>query len=132
MSGWPLKFAQTTKADQEIQNIQKCLEAGYDYVISVCSDDKSLSLLKTGAKKSFTFKERERIRFYHPSKVKEFLKSVDLAGIVSEKGIVSGQISRAETMMDTTKLRSFWELRRTLYMNGSFKKRFRMLRLDGW
>jgi excisionase family DNA binding protein len=111
-----IEICHTTKADQEMQNIRKCLEAGYDYVISVCSDDKSLSLLKTGAKKSFTFKERERIRFYHPSKVKEFLKSRDSGAIVSEKGIVSGQLSKEKQLLDTTEASEFLGIKKnTLY-----------------
>lgn len=84
-----IEISTTSKTDQEIQNIRKCLEAGYDYVISVCDDEKNLSLLKTEVKKSFTFKERERIRFCHSSQVKDILLSIQ-PGIVSEKGIVVG------------------------------------------
>jgi len=60
-------------------------------VVSVCEEDKNLSLIKAAVKKSFSFKERERIRFYLPSRLKEFLNNINPA-IVSEKEIVSGQI----------------------------------------
>ena len=82
-----VEISDTSRTDYEVENIRKCLEAGYDYVVSVCSDEKFLSLLKTQAKKSFSFKERERMRFCVPDKLAGFL-----AGIVSEKAIVSGVI----------------------------------------
>jgi hypothetical protein len=80
-----VEVCDTTRPEQEIQNIRKCLEAGYDYIVSVCSDDKQLALLKTEVKKSFSFKERERIRFYPVSRVKNFFSSIGSAAIVSEK-----------------------------------------------
>jgi excisionase family DNA binding protein len=112
-----IEICQTTKTDQEMQNIRKCLEAGYDYVISVCSDDKSLNLIKTEAKKNFTVIERARIRFSMPGNMKGVLDRISAgAGIVSEKGIVSGQISKQKHLMDTNEASEFLGIsKNTLY-----------------
>jgi len=110
-----IEISSTSRIDYEIFNIRKCLEAGYDYVVSVCEEDENLSLIKTAVKKSFSFKERERIRFYLPSRLKEFLNSINPA-IVSEKEIVSGQIPKQKQLLDTTEASEFLGIsKNTLY-----------------
>jgi len=64
-----IEIASTSRPKQEIGNLTKCLEAGYDYILSVSPDIKRLAQLKTEAKKAFAFKERQRIRFYHSDQV---------------------------------------------------------------
>lgn len=111
-----IEISTTTKTEQEMQNIRKCLEAGYDYIICVSSEEKRLSVLKIEARKCFTIKERERIRFYLPSKVKDFLPSVSPASIVSEKGIVSEKISNQKQLLDTKEAAELLGIsRNTLY-----------------
>jgi excisionase family DNA binding protein len=106
-----VEISDTSRTDYEISNIRKCLEAGYDYVVAVCSDEKFLALLKTEVKKSFSFKERERIRFYLPLKLKDFLVS-----IVSEKGIVSDQITKQKELLNTRETSEFLGIsKNTLY-----------------
>jgi len=90
-----IEVASFSKPEQEIANIRKCLEASYDYVVSVSDDKKFLEAIKALARKVFTFKEKERIRFYLPREVKELL------GIVSEKAIVSGQIHKEKQLLNT-------------------------------
>ena len=102
-----IEISVTTKAVQEISNIRKCLEAGYDYIICVSSEKKQLSLLKTEAKKSFTMRERERVRFCLPPKVKTILKDLSPTGIVSEKGIVSGLLTKQKQLMNTKEAAEF-------------------------
>lgn len=96
-----IEISSTTKPDQEIQNIRKCLDAGYDYIVCVSSDEKSLALLKTEVKKGFMIKERERIRFYHPSRIKTFLSGIDSDRVVSEKPAVSDIISNQKQLLNT-------------------------------
>jgi excisionase family DNA binding protein len=106
-----VEISETSRTDYEVTNIRKCLEAGYDYVVSVCSDEKFLSLLKTEAKKIFSFKERERIRFCLPQKLKDFL-----SGIVSEKAIVSGLITKQKELLSTEETAEFLGIsKNTLY-----------------
>jgi len=95
-----VEISSTTTPEHEVQNIRKCLDAGYDYILAVCDDDKRLSQLKTEVKKAFSFKKREWIRFCHASRVKEFFSSVGPKDIVSEKGIVSDQIRKQKQQMD--------------------------------
>jgi excisionase family DNA binding protein len=111
-----IEISSTTKAEHEMQNIRKCLEAGYDYVVSVCAEDKRLQMLKAEAKKSFSPRELERIRFFAPSRVKDFLKSLSVPAIVSENPIVSGQISRQKQLMDMNEASEYLGIRKnTLY-----------------
>jgi len=118
-----VEISSTTKPEHEVENIKKCLEAGYDYILAVCSDDKRLSLLKTEVKKAFAFKERERIRFYHSSRVKEFFHNVGLGVIVSEKSIVSDQITKQKQLLDSKEAAEFLGIsKNTLYEWTSQKK----------
>jgi excisionase family DNA binding protein len=111
-----VEISSTSRPDQEIQNIRKCLDAGYDYVISVCDHEKSLQTIKKEARKSFTAREKERIRIYSPDKVKDFLSGIDSTRIVSEKGIVSGQISKEKQLLDTKEASEFLGIsKNTLY-----------------
>jgi excisionase family DNA binding protein len=111
-----IEISSTSKPDQEIQNIRKCLDAGYDYVISVSADEKSLSLIKKETKKNFTLRERERIKFSSPEKAKEFLSRIASPSIVSEKGIVSGLISREKQLINISEASELLGIRKnTLY-----------------
>jgi excisionase family DNA binding protein len=106
-----VEISDTSKIDYEITNIRKCLEAGYDYVVAVSSDEEFLNQIKTAVKKSFSFKERERIRFSLPLKLKDFLM-----GIVSEKAIVSEQITKQKELLSTTETAEFLGIsKNTLY-----------------
>jgi len=111
-----IEISSTSRAEQEIQNIRKCLDAGYDYVLSICDDEKILQSIKKEARKSFTAREKERIRFYLSEQVKEFLSSVAPSRIVSEKGIVSGQISREKQLLSISEASEFLGIKKnTLY-----------------
>ncbi len=111
-----IEVSSTTLPDQELQNIRKCLNAGYDYVISVSPDEKNLLSIKKEARKVFTLRDRERIRFSAPSQVKEYLKSIISTGIVSEKGIVSDQFKKQKELMGMNEASEFLGIKKpTLY-----------------
>jgi len=111
-----VEISTTSRPEQETQNIRKCLDAGYDYVVSVCEDEKQLAMIKKEARKSFSHKERERIKFFPPSRVKSFLSSLASPGIVSEKGIVSDQISKEKQLLNTKEAAEFLGIsKNTLY-----------------
>lgn len=111
-----IEVSATTYPEQELQNIRKCLDAGYDYVISVSSDEKSLLSIKKEARKVFTLRDRERIRFSLQSQVKEYLEGIISTGIVSEKGIVSDQIKKEKELMGTKEASEFLGIKKqTLY-----------------
>jgi len=111
-----IEVSATTYPEQELQNIRKCLDAGYDYVISVNSDEKNLLSIKKEARKVFTLRDRERIRFSAPSRVKEYLKGIVSTGIVSEKGIVSDQLKNQKELIGTMEASEFLGIKKqTLY-----------------
>ena len=61
-------------------------------------------------------RDRERIRFSAPAQVKEYLKGIASTGIVSENGIVSGQIKKEKQLLDTNDASEFLGIRKnTLY-----------------
>jgi len=107
------EISDATRVKHEIQNIKKCLEAGYDYILAVGPDDKDLSPLKRQVKKSFTFKEQERIRFYTASRVENFLSTISPA-IVSEQ--IRKQKQRQKPLLNSTEAAEFLGIKlSTLY-----------------
>jgi len=111
-----VEISATSKAEQEVQNIRKCLDAGYDYILSVCDDEKRLQSIKKEVRKSFISREKERIKVFTPEQVKKFLSSLNSIGIVSEKGIVSGQIKKEKELLDTKEAAEFLGIKKsTLY-----------------
>jgi len=138
-----VEVSSTTQPDQEIYNIRKCLEAGYDYVLSVCEEKESLQAIKKEARRSFSARERERIRFFVPEQVKSFLLSLDSTRIVSENGIVSGQIKKEKQLLDTKDASEFlgirkstlyeWVIQRKIpYIKVGRLLKFRIEDLDSW
>jgi excisionase family DNA binding protein len=138
-----IEISTTPKPEQEIQNLRKCLEGGYDYVISVCPDEAQISLIKREAKKVFTSRERERIRFCLPEQVKRILQDISPLGIVSKKGIVSEKISKKKQLLDTKEASEFlgiskntlyeWVLQRKIpYLKVGRLVKFRQEDLEAW
>jgi excisionase family DNA binding protein len=111
-----IEVSATTRAEQEVQNIRKCLEAGYDYIICVSNDENKLASIKKESRKSFNAKERERIKYYPPSNVKNFLSNVSSDGIVSEKRNVSEKISKQKQLLGMNEASEFLGIsKNTLY-----------------
>lgn len=110
-----IEISATTGADQELQNFRKCLDAGYDHVLSVCDDEKKLALIKAEVRKNFTFKDRERIRFATPKEVKNLLQTIASKVIVSETAVVSDEI-RKQKLLSVTEAADFLGIKKsTLY-----------------
>ena len=110
-----VEISATTNPAQELQNIRKCLDSGYDYVISVTTEEKSLLDIKKEARKAFILKDRERIRFSIVSEVKTHLISMS-SGIVSEKGIVSDQLKKQKELIGMNEASEFLGIKKpTLY-----------------
>lgn len=110
-----VEISDTSKAEYEVSNIGKCLSAGYDYIISVCPEEKQLSRIKAEAKKGFSFKERERLRFCLPSGFNSLLGGI-FPSIDSGKGIDSAQITKQNELLGTESAAEFLGIsRNTLY-----------------
>jgi excisionase family DNA binding protein len=111
-----IEVSATTRAEQEVQNIRKCLEAGYDYIICVSEDENKLASIKKESRKSFNVRERERIKYFLPSNVKNFLSDVSSKGIVSKNSNVSEKIPKQKQLLDMNEASEFLGIsKNTLY-----------------
>ncbi len=137
-----VEIASTTKPKHEKENIKKCLQAGYDYILAVSSDDKLLAEIKRLVKQTFNSKEKERIYFYSPESIKHFFHTTG-GSIVSEKPIVSGQIKKQKELLNVKEAAAYLGVApSTLYMWGNQRKipyikvggnnRYRVKDLEKW
>ena len=111
-----VEISSTTKPEQEIQNIRKCLEAGYDYIFCIAENEEKLAKIKSSSRKHFNARERERIRFVLPSRFKNLLSSAGSLGINPETKIVSEKIPKQKQLMGTEEAADFLGIsRNTLY-----------------
>ncbi|MBI5374184.1 MAG: excisionase family DNA-binding protein [Candidatus Schekmanbacteria bacterium] len=111
-----VEISSTTKPEQEVQNIRKCLEAGYDYIFCIAEDEEKLVKIKSSSRKHFNARERERIRFVLPSQVKNLLSSAGSMGVNIETKIVSEKIPKQKQLMGTEEAAEFLGIsKNTLY-----------------
>ncbi|MFH1930131.1 MAG: helix-turn-helix domain-containing protein, partial [Pseudomonadota bacterium] len=111
-----IEISSTSKVEYEIQNIRKCLEAGFDYVLSVSDEEDVLNQIKKEARKSFTHKEKDRIRYFHPEQIKNFLINLSTGINVSEKGIVSDFITNKKQLIGAEEAAEYLGIKKsTLY-----------------
>jgi len=70
-----VEIKETSKDDWELQNIGKCLRAGYDLVIECSSDLRAIARLKKRVETEFTEIERAKIQVLEPETLFLFLDS---------------------------------------------------------
>ena len=66
----------TTRAEHEVQNLTKCLAAGFDYAVLLCSDDRALET----ARGLLADADQERLRFLVPNGLIAFLDALSPPG----------------------------------------------------
>lgn len=66
----------------EYPNIRKCLDAGYDYVVSVALDRGTLGIVSNGCQGKLTEEEKARVKFLFPEELIEFLKELKSKPVV--------------------------------------------------
>lgn len=76
----------TTNIDHEIGNLQKCLQAGYDYVIWVSTEEAAVQAMKAKGRRAFTFEQRRRIRYAYPGTVQSLLLEITGSATVDSGG----------------------------------------------
>ena len=79
----------TTEADHEIDNIQKCFAGGYETVVCLSSDVKTLRRLKERASEILEPTTQDRVKFLQPEDMVLFLDEL-AAGEASGEGTVRG------------------------------------------
>ena len=138
-----IEVSATTRAEQEVQNIRKCLEAGYDYIICVSDDENKLASIKKESRKSFNVKERERIKYFPSSNVKNFLSDVSSDGIVSKNRNVSEKIPKQKQLLDMNEASEFLGISKNTHYEWVIQKKvpfvkvgrltkFKKEALDAW
>lgn len=71
-----VEISVTNKVPYEIQNLQKCLDAGYPIVFSICEDRAKLAKIEEKAQKTFPVSEFEKLAFATTSQFSEILLEV--------------------------------------------------------
>lgn len=66
----------TTSATWESKNVLKCIDAGYDYIVVVCSQPKAVTTLTAKLKIAIPESEYFRIRIFTPDNFYRFLKQL--------------------------------------------------------
>jgi hypothetical protein len=79
----------TTDPDWEMHNIQKCLTAQYDMVISLCGDPKQLEKIKKKCKAGISNFEQHPVQFFTPNALFAFLDTAATAAEPQEQ-IIKG------------------------------------------
>jgi excisionase family DNA binding protein len=72
----------TTTIDHEIENIRKCLAAGFDYVVFVSSEEATVQAMKAKGRRVFALDERRRIRYSEPGMIRFILLEIFGSGAV--------------------------------------------------
>lgn len=109
----------TNTIDYEMQNINKCLAAGYSPVIVVSPDEEHLLKLKQKAKDSFSDSELAKIYFLMPEAVADFLESVGGKDALAEdktKGFkVSIEYKEQPQTAETTRVKTVRDMLRQVF-----------------
>jgi DNA helicase HerA-like ATPase len=79
----------TSTAEQELGNIQKCLTAGFDYIVLIATEKPRLDKIRKFASSNLEEGDTARIVFLFPEQVSSFLEEVD-AESVQREGTVRG------------------------------------------
>ncbi len=77
----------TTEADWEMHNIVKCINAGYDTIVSLSGDLKQLEKIKTKCRTGITDFEAKDIKFFTPDVFFQYLESQHLGEVATESTI---------------------------------------------
>ncbi|MDD5356573.1 MAG: type IV secretion system DNA-binding domain-containing protein [Candidatus Pacebacteria bacterium] len=79
----------TTSIADELSNLTKCLTAGYDHLLMICTDRGKLDALKRSAAAKFPADALERVQFVTPTEAFQFLHSLIDGVSITAKGALS-------------------------------------------
>jgi hypothetical protein len=77
----------TTSAEHEVGNIQKCLAAGFERVLIVSPEKKSLNQIKALAASSFDKEQSSRVSYCTPGELFDILDAVESESTASEQTV---------------------------------------------
>ncbi len=138
-----VEISVTTHTEHEMGNIRKCLDAGYDYILCVGSDENGAQAINSNIRKHFSIKERHQIKVCCPHQVKDLLKKIDSIAIVSETSNVSEEITSQKQLLDMKEASSYlgvsattlytWVIQKKIpFVKVGRLNKFRKKDLDQW
>jgi hypothetical protein len=68
----------TTDFVHELGNVRKCLDAGFQHVVSVCTDEQRLARLREVVEPQLEDDERERVWYFLPDQLFAFVQEIEL------------------------------------------------------
>ncbi|MBU1700305.1 MAG: type IV secretion system DNA-binding domain-containing protein [Candidatus Eisenbacteria bacterium] len=81
------EIAVTTDAEHEIENIQKCLAAGFELILLISSDKKTLSKVRSIVFSEFAEESRDRVHICTPEDAFAFLENIEAETAGSNKTV---------------------------------------------
>lgn len=69
---------------KELGNIQKCLDAGYDHVISIAVERRTLEIVRRQLEPALSAEDMRKVRFFYPEELEEFLKQLQVPLTIQE------------------------------------------------
>lgn len=67
----------TTPPSHEVENIKKCLNESFDYIIVISSEPKKLRQIEQNAKSSCSDKQLERVCFFNTEELFQFVETLE-------------------------------------------------------
>ncbi len=83
----------TTEYAHELENLRKCLVAGFTHVAAISPDPKRLSKLRTFIEPKLDPAERPRVRFVLPDELFAFVQELDIRQLDQEKTICGYKVT---------------------------------------
>jgi hypothetical protein len=77
----------TTTVEHELENVRKCLSAGYTKVIVCAIEMKRLEKIKSAVMKDVSAEQQARIYFFEPDELFQYLQAEASKGIMKEQTI---------------------------------------------
>jgi len=72
-----VEISVTNEPDYEVQNIQKCLAAGFETVVMISADARHLEKIRRRAKETFLTEELPKVKFFSPEEFHAWLENLD-------------------------------------------------------
>lgn len=77
----------TTPPDQEIDNIKKCLNAGFQYVFLICIEEERTKKMKKAVSPNLSSDELKRTQFCSPDELFEFVQKLEAQNAGGERTV---------------------------------------------
>jgi hypothetical protein len=93
----------TTPNANEIENVRKCIAAGYDFVALICPDVKRIAGLERAVVPTLTETEQAKVRFFStPDALFSFIEELDAKDASREKTSRGYRVKMSHQIIDNT------------------------------